>query len=219
MKIIVSFFVILWLAGCTQTPVIVESEYRDVGATRLFAVDDVAFDEFFVRPSTELQGYRGVYFEVLALENLVIDSRRLDHRDRPWEFTEKEKARLQASFVKEVETVFGQSEGLKLMSAPGPETLVVTFELVEFVPNASKDDARRRVNRQKVLTRSVGDLSVKGTVVDAQTKALMGIFSDEEEVGDTGFMEVNNKVNNARHIRNTMESWVRTLKKGIEGIQ
>lgn len=214
-----SILIVLFIVGCSQTPSLVNNDVQEVDSTPLYGVAGVPFDEFYISGPNTIAKYDAVVFDTLSLDNLVIDQRRLDHRDRDWAFKDKEKERLKAYFAKKVGTVFNKSEGLRLANEPGQGVLNVMFELVEFAPNAPKDDAKSRPIRQKILTRSVGDLSVKAKIVDSLTGEVVAVLADEEEVGDTTFLEVNDRVNNTRHLRNTMESWIRGLKDTLESLK
>ncbi len=216
---IFSIFFVLFLFGCSQTPRVLNSETQEVDSKPLLAVAGVPFDEFYIEAPDTFAKYDSVIFETLSLENLVIDQRRLDRRDRKWAFKEKEKARLKEYFAKKVGSVFNNSDGLRLASEPGQGVLVVAFEFIEFTPNAPKDGLSSRAERHKILTRSVGDLSVKAKLMDSITGELVATLADEEEVGDTGFFEVSSRANNNRHLKNTMESWVRSLKSALESLK
>lgn len=219
MKVLILFFCIILTACVSTNPQVASEASESVEGTDLYPVYDTQFDRFFIKHANALDGYNAVYFNTLALDSLEVDQGRLRLGQRNWKFSDREKQRLAEMFEKRMLRIFNESGKYALADAPGENVLAIKFELVKFIPNASKDDGLNRGVRDKVLTRSVGDLDMVVRIEDSLSGELVAWLEDSDDVGDSIDFEENDRFNNNRKIRLTMEKWLTRLKNALETIK
>ena len=182
----------------------------------LYELSGTNFDSVRVESKSKLGSYSVVYFEPLNTTDLIIDDRRLHSSDKPWVFGSKEHERLSRMLSDITTKLFDASTGIALSMEPTPNSLTASIKLIKFTPSASKDEPRNRGIGDKIYTLSVGELKARVLLKDSTTGEIVGIINDSEEVGDSPWLERNDRPNNTREIRLTMSDWVRSLKSVLE---
>lgn len=198
LSVILTFAV---LAGCQST-----SEMTDQldPTTGLHTVSNTVFDKFSLAKVEKLNKYKAIYFEPLNLNQLEIDTRQLDVGDRNWSLSATEKSKIIGYFADSVVSS-AQNSPLPLARGPGENVLTATFTLTRFAPAAPKDDSRSA--RTEIFTYNVGNLEMIGILTDSVSGEVMGSIEDTQAVGDTVYLEKNDRVNNTRKLKNTFQRW------------
>lgn len=109
-------------------------------------------------------------------------------------------------FAESVAASFKNS-ALPLTSKPGKHVLTASFALETFTPTAPKDDAKSRGTNTEIYTYNVGDLTMKGIISSSTTGAVLGLVKDTQTIGDTPYLEKNDRISNARKLKRTFNRW------------
>ncbi len=185
---------------------------KHVDAMGRSLVTGTGYDTYAVSSADVFAKYSQVYFAPLKIDQLKINTKRLDFGEKEWKVTDKERAKISQIFSKKIDRIFSGYDVLKYVTSPGIDAISVEFEFVEFTPNASKYDSSNRGGRDVVFTRGAGDLEVKVIIKDSLAGTILAELSDVEEVGD--FMELvrNDRSNNMRHLKNSIEEMLKNLR-------
>lgn len=202
--------VFLVLAACTGNPV-VESTPDSLG---MYSVKSVPFDRFLIKSASVLQDYSAITASPINVDNVEIDEERLEFDEKPWILTEKDRARLQRIFASSFRQVFESKRSFSAEAQDGKGTLNLEVELLEFTPNAPKDDFKSREINEKIITYNVGDITLKAIITDASTGEVIAIVEDDEEIGDDR-LQINDRVTNTRETRLTFQSWLSRLNNAL----
>ena len=206
------------LFACSPQPQM-ESMISDSGESKgLHKVSKTSFKEFYASADTDFGEYTQLHFLPLNLDDLSIDTRRLDISDRDWTFTEKDAENVQGYFQDRVEAAFQKNDRFALADEAGPGVLTVAFDFLEFSPTAPRDDAANRPGRQTIFTRGIGGLKIKAKITDSQTNEILAYLEDYQEVGESTRPERNDRVNNIRNLRLEIASWLTKLKNTLAAL-
>ncbi len=219
MKNILIALALITLAACSTKPVVEPLTSQAPDSKGLNVVSGTPFDNFYVREDASLEDYDALMFAPLELDELEINDRRLDIRDRDWTLTEKEKTRIIEDFAERAQRATESAGQFRVAEQPGPGVLLVSFEFVEFSPSASKDDGVNRGVRDDVFTRGIGGLKLNAKITDAQTGLLIAYLDDNREVGERIDLERNDRVNNTRYLRLEITSWINKLQDTLVGLK
>lgn len=219
MKAIYPIFLGALLSACSSSPV-VEPLVSELEPSRgMNIVSKTRFDEFYFKKSTDLSEYHSLWFSPLDFENLVIDESRLNFRDKGWQFDDQDIERIQRIYNKQVMYELERNEVFKLADGPGEGVLAVRFELIEFAPNAAKDDSINRGVRDKIYTRGFGALEVVARISDSQSGLPIALANDREEVQSLDELERNDRFNNTRLLKLELRSWISSLTSTFEALR
>lgn len=206
-----ALFSVALMSGCQSNP---ERTGEVDPISGLQEVKSSAFDKLALESPEKMAKYKAIYVAPLDLSQLEIDTRRLQARDRGWTLSEKEKAKMAGYFADSVISSF-QDSPLPLARTPGEHVLTAEISLVKFIPSAPKDDLKSRTTRTEVFTYNVGELEMTGLIRDSVTGAVVGSIEDTQEVGDTVYLEKNDRINNTRKLKNTFNKWGRGLVEAV----
>jgi len=220
MKFLLLVMTTLVLTACSNSPTFENLVSQNAETKGLFLVSNTHFDEFYSKRSATLAGYDKLYFNPLDLSALEVDVSRLDLREQDWVLKDQERQLMQGYFDERVKRVFSTPAGnvFQLADAAGQGVLAVTLEALKFTPNAAKDDGQNRALRADVFTRSVGDLKFNVRVNDSQTGQLLMFIRHNDKIGNVGYLARNDRNNNIRQLKITMEKWVRLIRIDIQSI-
>lgn len=200
------------LVGCQTEPTMTQQLDSITG---LQSVQGTTFDKLALESPEKLAKYRAIYVAPLDLGQLEIDTRRLDAGDREWTLSATERAKIAGYFSDSVMSSFRNS-ALPLARNPGPDVLVAELALIKFTPSAPKDDVRSRGARTEIFTYNVGDLEMTGRLKDSVSGATLGYLADTAAVGDTIYLERNDRLNNVRKLKNTLNEWTAGLAEALD---
>ncbi|WP_185236518.1 DUF3313 family protein [Teredinibacter franksiae] len=208
MKIL--FLVItLFLVSCTSTPEFVAGESAP-NHPQLSRVEGAGFDELYVLSGDVFARYSKLYLADLNLSTLKIDDRRLNSGDK-WALTEQDHASLQRGFRETAEKTFTGDKSLSIAKGVGEGTLSGEFVFTDFYPSASKDRSNDRSSGEKIFTHSVGYVKMVIKLTDASTGELVAYATHEEEVGDSMYLERNDRMNNIRKMKLAFSKWFKAI--------
>ena len=188
------------------------SAAEGLDTTQLENCKQYNFDHCYKKPNSTID-LSGLQISQLSMADIEIDNRRLEHHEDDWQFTAKDIERLSSHYEKQVSKLL--TPGSSSNSHQDMPSLGLSFELLKFIPNAPKDDSRTRIHNEKVFTRGVGDLQMRAKIYRIDTGEVLLYIEDTDTVGSEFYLELNDRVNNARHFRLTLNTWIRQLKSVI----
>jgi hypothetical protein len=91
--------------------------------------------------------------------------------------------------------------------------LKVKATLLEIAPLGSKDDSKGRPTMTKVYSEGVGTMTLKYELSDASTGKVLGLISDQRDLGK--IWEENNRVTFNNKVRLVFTAWAKNLQKEL----
>lgn len=195
------------ITGCQSTPEMTEQVDPQTG---LYLYESAELDKLALEAPAKRAKYRAVYFAPLDLNSLEINTSRLETGAKDWQLTATEKSKIVGYFADSVISSFKDSP-MPLARSPGEKVLTAEFALEQFTPTAPKDDIRGRMVQSEVFTYHAGDLGMSGWLRDSVTGQPLGYIEDSERVGDSVYLQQNDRATNTRKLKNTFDKWTRAV--------
>jgi hypothetical protein len=135
--------------------------------------------------------------------------------------------RLDASDVLAIKsnlsTMFGEiftseltSGGYKIVTEPGPDTLLIVPAIVNLFITAP--DAAT-AGRSRTYTANSGQMTLVMEVRDSVTGEVLARVVDARSGRNSGFMTVTNRVTNTADARRAIQSWAVALRNGLDSLR
>ena len=204
------FSVCILLLACNQTPQVQTGPDAEKDEHGLTKVDYSGFDKAFVDAKAKLANYKSFMFAPLDLSNIEIIQP--DNRvglNSEWKFTEKDAQQWSDAYMKAVEEVFGKK--LPIANSPGPGVALVKSQITRFAPNAPKYDSIDRGARDKIYSRTSGNMTIETQFIDSQANNLLANITDNRDLGNDTTMRQATYGQFGMDLRNAFYSWARNL--------
>ncbi len=205
--------------GCaTAPPSIDTSEGAEATFDGLYPVLNSRADAAWALPGMDLSGYTKIMLRGEGIEYRPggESGRTMMSRSGggPYEVTEAQRERLQATvreaFLKEL----GESTRFTLVDEPGPDVLMIRGTLLDVVSYVPPDTA----GRSEVFLSSVGEATLVLEVRDSITHAIFARAVDRDAAADmSGTLQRSNRAMNTAEVRQMAERWARSLREALEG--
>ncbi|WP_096086132.1 DUF3313 family protein [Agaribacterium haliotis] len=210
----------LTLIACASPKPELGKTIKDGPYAGMTEVNSTPFSVFYLRDGEDLSRFKAVKFDPLQLDNLELDTRRLEPRDRnKWEITDEDKQKMQQRFATRVDMAFPANGNIKLVNEDGPNVLAARFAFNKYMPNATQDRGNNRAIRGSVWTSGIGYLAIEAALYDSENGELVAYLADAREVGDQHQMRRNDSVNNSRYINLEIDSWLNKLKNTMGSLK
>lgn len=218
-KILRMMVITLSLGACAGVPQISEQPVSADEVKGFYQVLNLQqLSTVYIRSAVALQGYRQVVFSELDVSRLEIDKSRLQPRQDYWRLEDSDTRRLREMYRDQLARFYdGNSRTLTRVKKPGGGVLQVDFALTRYTPNAPKDDARGRSAGQTFYAESAGLLAMQVRISDSDTGELLAVVEDDRELGTE--WEEDNRVNNARRLRQGLLVWIKRIDTAIGQLQ
>jgi hypothetical protein len=193
----------------------------------LVKVKSQRFDEVYLRPGTDLHGYKGVMlnpaqvtFATSWLKDMNAQPIALTKRTTV-EDAERIANKVRTGFVDVFAKVF-KSAGFEVVAAPGPDVLSLSLHVIDLYINApSTVTLSSEPNR--VFTLAAGKATLALEVRDSTTGALLERVVDRRTAGDRGsfrssFM-ITNPVSNSFNFDRLFDTWARDWVKSVDELK
>lgn len=216
MSIFISLVAVL-LSACTITPPMPSTRTQAIIEQNpvLVADHDTRFEYAFFADKERLQRFKKISFLPLELDQTQFDERRLQPRERGWSFTEQEQQHYIEHYLKSAARIFNDGSALSFTDQPDETTVFARMQILSFSPNAPKDTPRSRPNKSEYLTYGTGTLTMAIQLHDAETKDVLAVFEDTQELGDLFRLELNDRFNNNRNFRLELDRWLNKLERTL----
>lgn len=162
-----------------------------------------------------LANYKQVMLEPLDLSAVKI--RQLSQTnlayDTPWELNDQDRKYYSERYLESMKKEWLDKSGLTQVDQVSAATLKVKAVLVEIAPLGSKDDSKGRPTMTKVYSEGVGTMTLKYVLSDASTGKVLGLISDQRDLGKV--WEENNCVTFNNKVRLVFTAWAKNLQKEL----
>ena len=208
-------------AGCATGPATIDtSPTAEVTFDGLNEVQNSRADKAWARVGVDFSGYSKIMLEGAGVEYRPGGEagRTYAARSRggPYEVTEEQKARFEATMRQVFQEELQRSERYELVSEPGPDVLLIRGALLDVVSYVPPDNIPGRVD---VYLSSVGEATLVIEIRDSITNAILARAVDRRAAEDmSGRLSQSNRVTNTAEVRRLARRWGRALREGLETV-
>lgn len=159
--------------------------------------------------------YQEVFLEPLDMSRVNIrksSSTSLVY-DTPWELNDQDRRFYQERYQLSMKKEWLAKSRLRQVDQASASTLRVKAILVEIAPLGSKDDGKGRPTMTKVYSEGMGTMTLKYELSDAATGKILGLISDQRELGN--IWQENNRATFNQKVRLAFDAWARRLQKEL----
>lgn len=214
-KSVVQLIALVVVAGCaTSTPTIDTSDESKMTFDGLYPVKGTRADDAWARPDVDLAQYSKIILQSVGVEYRPGgESGRSFSRGGPYEVTEEQKARFEATMREAFLQELGKSEHFTIVTEPGPDVLLVRGGLLDVVSWVPPEPAGAR---DAIYLSQVAEATLVLELRDSITEAIFARAVDRRAAEDAiGFRE-STRVNNAAEIRRLAQTWARMLRTRLD---
>ena len=162
-----------------------------------------------------IANYKQVILEPLDLSAVKV--RQLSQTnlayDTPWELNDQDRKYYSERYQDSMKKEWLDKSGLSQVDQVSAATLKVKATLLEIAPLGSKDDSKGRPTMTKVYSEGVGTMTLKYELSDASTGKVLGLISDQRDLGK--IWEENNRVTFNNKVRLVFTAWAKNLQKEL----
>lgn len=213
MKQTIAVLGLVALVGCAGLSDEPEYGLDLVTAENLSPSQSSYFDVVYGTPAA--YGAKKIYMEPLNLESVEIidpsDSSSFRRRNAEWELTAEDSSRMALAWA-EITRESLEKDGYEVVDQAGPGVLSLSPAMVKIRPTAPKDDTRSRDVTEEIYTEGSGDLWI--TMRGELDGEVVLWIEDKRQAGQ--LWENNNRVSNWANYRQTIRSWLGSLKAQLE---
>jgi len=209
------------VSGCsTAPPTVYTGPDAEVTFDGLYEVRNSRADKAWALPDLDLTGYTKIMLEGAGVEYRPggQSGRTYYQRSRggPFEVTEEQKARFEATVGEVFREELARSERLVIVDEPGPDVLLVRGALLDVISYVPPDDTPGRVD---VYLSSVGEATLVIEIRDSITEAILARTVDRRAAESMpGMLTESNRVTNTAEVRRVVRRWATALREGLERI-
>ncbi len=209
------------IAGCASGPREIDtSESAELSYDGLYPVTNTPrSSKVWARADFDLSGYTKIMLQGAGIEYRPVKrvSRGTMYNSSVDAFPISDKARgqVQEIFQTAFATELANVEGLQVVTAPGPDVLVVRGYLLDVI---SKVPPEAIGGRSDIFLSSLGEATLVIELVDSEsnTTLLRGIQRRSAEA--MGGMTWSNPVRNMVEVKNLAEAWAKLVREKLEGL-
>ena len=209
------------VSGCsTAPPTVYTGPDAEVTFDGLYEVKNSRADKAWALPDLDLKGYTKIMLEGAGVEYRPggQSGRTYYQRSRggPFEVTEEQKARFEATVGEVFREELARSDRLVIVDEPGPDVLLVRGALLDAISYVPPDDTPGRVD---VYLSSVGEATLVIEIRDSITEAILARTVDRRAAESMpGMLTESNRVTNTAEVRRVVRRWATALREGLERI-
>ena len=217
-RTLLPLFAIVLLAGCAaSTPTVDTSDESKMTYDGLYPVKGGRADEAWARPDVDLTQYSKIMLQGVGVEYRPGGEagRTFTARSRggPYEVTEAQKARFEATMREVFLEELGKSKHFTLVSEPGPEVLLIRGGLLDVVSYVPPEPIGGRAD---VYLSKVGEATLVLEIRDSITEATLARAVDRRAAEDVARMQKSNRVNNLSEVRRLARIWGGLLRDRLD---
>ncbi|HSG59490.1 MAG TPA: DUF3313 family protein [Woeseiaceae bacterium] len=204
------------LSGCAA-PTVDTSDESKMTFDGLYPVKGSRADEAWARPDVDLAQYSKIMLQSVGVEYRPggESGRTFYSRSRggPYEVTEEQKARFEATMREAFLEELAKSENYTFTSEPGPDVLLIRGGLLDVVSYVPPDAIGGRVD---VYLSQVGEATLVLELRDSITEAILARAVDRRAAEDFAGLQESNRVNNRAEVRRLAQTWARMLRERLD---
>ena len=209
---------IVLLAGCAaSTPTVDTSDESKMTYDGLYPVKGGRADEAWARPDVDLTQYSKIMLQGVGVEYRPggESGRTFTARSRggPYEVTEAQKARFEATMAEAFLEELGKSKYFTIVSEPGPDVLLIRGGLLDVVSYVPPEPVGGRAD---VYLSKVGEATLVLEIRDSITEAILARAIDRRAAEDVARMQKSNRVSNQAEVRRLARTWGSMLRDRLD---
>jgi hypothetical protein len=200
------------LQGCAPvTPAFQAGPNAEVTHDGLTRVDNTRLQAVWLRPDIDLTPYTGMILENAGVEFRPVQSRVGTSDAYP--ITESDKERFVELVSEEFRSSLSESERFEIVTAPGPDVLLVRGSLLDVISNVPPRDS----GRTQAFLQQVAEATLVIEVYDSQSGAILARAAERRVAEDlTGRATRVYSGEGWEQVRDLARLWARTLREGLE---
>jgi hypothetical protein len=186
----------------------------------LVRVQKSVVDAAWVKPTFDLTPYKKlmVVSQGIAFRKLEPVSDFQARNETQFPVKEENKERLSRELKTAFETELAKLERYELVSAPGPDVLLLVGTIIDVVSNIPPDIDSARFGRGGVYLTSVGEATLVMELRDSESGEILGRVADRRAAESPFAFEVNN-VTAWTEVRRLGSYWASLLRRRLEEIE
>ena len=201
----------LGVQGCAVTPALQAGPNAEVTHDGLTRVDNTRLQAVWLRPDIDLSTYTGMILENAGIEFRPVRSGR--NTDNTFPLSETDKERFVEIVTEEFRSTLSESERFEIVTAPGPDVLVVRGTLLDVVSNVPPRDS----GRTQIILQQVGEATLVVEVYDSQSGAILARAAERRAAEDqSGRATRAGNMEGWEQVRDLAGLWARTFRRGLE---
>ena len=207
------------IAGCaTPAPTVDTSAEAEMTFDGLYPVKNSRADEAWARPDVDLTQFSKIMLQGVGVEYRPggESGRSFSTRSRggPYEVTEAQKARFEATMREAFLEELGKSKHFTIVTEPGPDVLLIRGALLDVVSYVPPDPVGARAD---VYLSKVGEATLVLELRDSITEAILARAIDRraaENIGGT--LQYSTRVFNATEVKRLARTWGSLLRDRLD---
>jgi hypothetical protein len=186
----------------------------------LVRVQKSVVDAAWVKPTFDLTPYKKlmVVSQGIAFRKLEPVSDFQARNESQFPVKEENKERLSRELKTAFETELGKLQRYELVSAPGPDVLLLVGTIIDVVSNIPPDIDSARFGRGGVYLTSVGEATLVMELRDSESGEILGRVADRRAAESPFAFEVNT-VTAWTEVRRLGSYWASLLRRRLEEIE
>lgn len=207
------------IAGCaTPAPTVDTSAEAEMTFDGLYPVKNSRADQAWARPDVDLTQFSKIMLQGVGVEYRPggESGRSFSARSRggPYEVTEAQKARFEATMREAFLEELLKSKHFTIVTEPGPDVLLIRGALLDVVSYVPPDPVGARAD---VYLSKVGEATLVLELRDSITEAILARAVDRRAAeGVGGFLKESNRVSNTAEVRRLARSWASLLRERLD---
>ena len=202
----------LLLQGCAPlTPAFQTGPNAEVTHDGLTRVDNTRLQAVWLRPDIDLTPYTGMILENAGVE--FRPTRANGGTDNAYPLTETDKERFVELVSEEFRSALSESERFEIVTAPGPDVLLVRGSLLDVISSVPP----RESGRTEAFLRQVGEATLVIEVYDSQSGAILARAAERRAAEDLSGRPTRVYTGQGWElVRDLARLWARTFREGLE---
>jgi len=162
----------------------------------------------YQRPNSDFSQFDRLLIDDLDLsDTLIVPPPWLAEKAFKWKTSEKNAAHLNEEFLASMKDQISGDNGYEIVAEPGPGVLLLSVNIVSFMPYAEQKD-------KKAVTKGSGEMTIHVETRDSQTGELLGIYEGPQEVGKD--YQKNTDFTKQQNVKMLFDSWGRRVRLALD---
>ncbi len=217
-KILIGLVAVAAISGCTASaPTVDTSAAAEMTFDGLYPVKNARADQAWARSDVDLTQYSKIMLQSVGVEyrpgGESGHSFAARSRGGPYEVTEEQKARFEATMREAFVEELAKSKHFTIVSEHGPDVLLVRGALLDVVSWVPPDPVGARSD---VYLSRVGEATLVLELRDSITEAILARAVDRRAAEDVMGLQESNRVNNRTEIRRLGRTWGGMLRGSLD---
>jgi hypothetical protein len=194
----------------------VAADLPETTADGLVRVRDSRSMIAYVKPNADWAKYKSVAIQALVIPNKVRDAAPRGTRPNFGEsyvLRDQDIAAIQKLFAEEVSEAF-KLNGFQVVTMPGPDTLIVSSQLLNITLNAPLEDTRQNYMAGRTFSEGFGSVAIETDLADGESNSVIAMVAGRRYPHQ--LWGRNNRARNVADARIIFKAWAREISDAIK---